>query len=192
MKNILIGGTVRSGKSTLAKIIRNEFEYSSVESDIIVSAFEVVFPEIGITHKKPKQTREKYKPFLFEILNGFCKDLKYNENVTIFQGSQFLPKDIYEYSKKDMFIVIFLGMCDETPIELMTNIRDMDTKFDWTTKRTDEQLLNDCKNIINESFELKNQCKKFGFHYFDTFKNREETLNQIVKLIEKENKNSLF
>ncbi len=189
MKNILIGGTVRAGKSTLANLIRNKFKYSLVESDTIVNAFDVVFPELGITHKKAEITRERYKPFLFEILNGFCRDLKYNGNVTIFPGAQFLPEQIDEYLKKDKFIVIFLGIGDATPRELMTKIREMDTASDWTNKRTDEQLLNNCKNIINESKELKSQCEKFGFYYFDTFINRIETLNKILKVIEKENEN---
>lgn len=187
MKNVLIGGTVRSGKSTLANLIRNKFKYSLVESDTIVNAFDIVYPELEITHKKPEITREKYKPFLFEILNGFCRNLKFNENVTIFPGSQFLPRHIYEYSKKDKFIVIFLGVSDAIPQELMNKIREMDTPFDWTTKRTDEQLLNNCKNIINESINIKNDCKKYGFYYFETFKNRSETLNQILKLVEQEN-----
>lgn len=187
MKNILIGGTVRAGKSTLANLIRNKFKYSLVESDTIVNAFDVVFFELGITHKKAEVTREKYKPFLFEILNGFCRDLKYNENVTIFPGAQFLPEQINEYPKKDKYIVIFLGISDATPQELMAKIREMDTASDWTNKRTDEQLLNNCKNIINESKELKRQCDKFGFYYFDTFKNRSKTLNKIVEMIENEN-----
>lgn len=187
MKNILIGGTVRAGKSTLANLIRNKFKYSLVESDTIVNAFDVVFPELEITHKKVELTREKYKPFLFEILNGFCRDLKYNSNVTIFPGAQFLPQQINEYPKKDKYIVIFLGISDATPQELMAKIREMDTASDWTNKRTDEQLLNNCKNIIKESIDLKNNCNKFGFYYFDTFKNRNETLDEILKIIEKEN-----
>lgn len=187
MRNILIGGTVRAGKSTLANLIRNKFKYSLVESDTIVNAFDVVFPELGITHKKAEITREKYKPFLFEILNGFCRDLKYNDNVTIFPGAQFLPEQINEYPKKDKYIVIFLGISDVAPEELMAKIREMDKPSDWTSKRTDEQLLVNCKNIIRESTDLKNACEKYGFYYYDTFKNRTETLNEIVKMIENEN-----
>ena len=92
MKNIIIGGTVRAGKSTLANLIRRELGYSLCESDTIVNAFDVVFPELGIRHKNIDLAREKYRPFLFEVLNGFCRDLKYNGNVTIFPGAQFLPE----------------------------------------------------------------------------------------------------
>ena len=187
MKNIIIGGTVRSGKSTLAGIIHKTLKYSLVESDTIVNAFNEVFPELGIIHRKPNLARENYKPFLFEILNGFCKSLKYNDNITVFPGSQFLPEQLYEYRNKDKFIVIFLGMSDVEPLVLMKKIREMDEQHDWTHKRTDEQLLNNCKEIISESKKLKEDCQKYGFYYFDTFENRQSVLEKITKVIENQN-----
>ena len=60
MKNIIIGGTVRAGKTTLANMIRNKFLYSKVESDTIVNAFDKVFPEFGITHRNAELARIKY------------------------------------------------------------------------------------------------------------------------------------
>ena len=105
MKNIVIGGTVRAGKTTLANLIREKMGYSKVESDTIVNAFDKVFPQFGITHKNAELAREKYEPFLFEILNGFCKDLKYSRNITVFPGSQFLPENLSRYNKLDKYIV---------------------------------------------------------------------------------------
>ena len=70
MKNIIVGGTVRSGKTTLANLISAKFGYSKVKSDTIVNAFDKAFPSLEITHRNAMLTREKYEPFLFEILNG--------------------------------------------------------------------------------------------------------------------------
>lgn len=94
MKNIIIGGTARSGKSTLANLIVNKLKYSKCESDTIVNAFHKVFPELGITHGGGEKAEKIYKPFLFEVLNGFCKDLKYGNVVTFFPGFQFSPDTI--------------------------------------------------------------------------------------------------
>ena len=47
MKNIIIGGTVRSGKTTLSNLIRERFGYSKVESDTIVNAFDEVLSWAG-------------------------------------------------------------------------------------------------------------------------------------------------
>lgn len=111
MKNIIIGGTVRAGKSTLANMIRAKYKYSLCESDTIVNAFQKTFPELGIVHNNPELAREKYQPFLFEILDGFCKGLKWNNNITIFPGSQFLPKHINEYPQKRSVYCNFSRHC---------------------------------------------------------------------------------
>lgn len=187
MKNIIIGGTVRAGKTTLANKIAKELHYSSCESDTIVNAFNNVFPQLGIVHNKPEQARENYKPFLFEVLNGFLRNLKYCNMVTVFPGSQFLPRHINEYPKKDKYIVIFFGMNDVSATELLEKMREMDTVNDWTHKETDETLLKHCNKIITESTDLEQDCKKYGFYYFNTFKNREKVFKDIVHFIKKEN-----
>lgn len=188
MKNIIIGGTVRAGKSTLANLIRLKFKYSICESDTVVNSFHKTFPELGIVHNKPVEAREKYKPFLFELLDGFCKGLKYYNNVTVFPGSQYLPRHINEYEKKDKYIVIFLGINDASPEELLKKMRETEKPHDWTQKESDEQLLKICSNIINESIELEKECKKYDFYYFNTFYNRDKTLRKILKIIKKEQK----
>ena len=185
MRNIIIGGCVRAGKTTLANVITKRFGYSKVESDTIVNAFDKVFPEFGITHKEPEKARVKYEPFLFEVLNGFCKDLKYANNVTVFPGSQYLPENLSRYEKLDKYIVIFLGINADSPEELLKTIREKDSEFDWTYKKTDEWLLRFCKKIIDESNQLKEDCQKYGFYYFNTYSNREEVLNNICDLIAK-------
>lgn len=185
MKNIIIGGTVRSGKTTLANLLREKFGYSKVESDTVVNAFDKVFPEFGITHKDAVLAREIYEPFLFEMLNGFYRDLKYTGNITVFPGAQFLPDNLSRYEKLDNYIVVFLGFDSEQPEELLKVIRQNDTSNDWTHKKTDEWLMVFCKNIIEESEKIKADCKKFGFYYFNTFQDRVLVLNQICNLIKK-------
>jgi len=184
MKNILIGGTIRAGKSTLAYLIKNKLNYSVCECDTIVNAFHKVFPDLGIVHNKPKEARENFKPFLYQLLNGFLKGLNWYNNVTIFPGSQFLPNQIDEYPKKENYIVIFLGINDVKPEDLAKTIRDNESEFDWTQRESDESLLALSKNIIDESNYLKNECAKFGFYYFNTYFDRENVFNSIINLIE--------
>ena len=183
MKNIIIGGVVRGGKTTLANLIVKNNNYSKVESDTIVNAFDKVFPDFEITHKNPNLTRLKYEPFLHEILNGFYKDLKYCNNVTVFPGSQFLPENLINYPHLDHFIVIFLGIEGISPQELVKKIRENDTENDWTYKKSDEWLLHFCEKIIKESEKIKQDCQKYGFLYFNTFQNRDKTLNEILNTI---------
>ena len=188
MRNIIIGGTVRAGKSTLAEKIVKELGYSICESDSIVNAFDKAFPSLGIIHKDPTGAREKYKPFLHELLTGFYRTLKYQGIVTVFPGAQFLPSTIDEYSKKDKYIVIFLGLDGIKGEDLLKKIREMDNEHDWTFKESDEKLLRHCNKIIEESEMLKNECKKYGFYYFNTFFDREKVLEEIVEVIRREQK----
>lgn len=183
MKNIIIGGTVRSGKTTLANLLRNKFGYSKVESDTIVNAFDKVFPEFGITHREAEKTRDKYEPFLFEILNGFCRDLKYAGNITVFPGSQFFPSNLAGYDKLDKYIVVFLGINAPSAEAMLRVIRKYDTENDWTYKKDNEWMLRFCNNIIQESQKLEQECKKYGFYYFNTFDDRTLVLNKICDII---------
>lgn len=183
MKNIIIGGVVRSGKSTLSARLVKEFNYSLFESDSVVHAFNEVFPELGITHKKPELTRENYKPFLHVLLNGNLKSLKYHNIVTVFPGSQFLPRHLADYDKINNHIVIFLGTNAPSAEELKNEIRKHDSDGDWTRKVDDEWLISHCEKVIKESIDLKEECEKYGFYYFDTTFNRESVFEEIVKLI---------
>ena len=187
-RNIIIGGTVRAGKSTLAERIVKELGYSICESDTIVNAFDKAFPELGIVHRRPEEAREKYKPFLHEILTGFYRTWKYQGIPTVFPGSQFLPSTIDEYSRKEHYIVIFLGINDVTGEELLSKIREMDTEKDWTFKENDEKLLKHCNKIIEESKTLENECKKYGFYYFNTFADREKVFDGIIEMLKEQQK----
>ena len=58
MKNIIILGTARSGKTTLANMLHKEYNYSIVSIDSFVSALRDGFPNLGIAHSN---TEEKFK-----------------------------------------------------------------------------------------------------------------------------------
>ena len=189
MQNIIIGGSVRSGKTTLGNIIARKLSCSKVESDSIVTAFDKVFPNLGIQHKDLNKARKNYEPFLFEFLKGLNKDLKYCGNRTVFVGSQFLPENINKFEQRDEYIIIFLGINAPSANVLLKRIRENDTTNDWTYNRDDEWMLRCCQEIINDSEIIKKQCEKFGYYYFDTFNNREDVLSKILQLIQKEQKN---
>ena len=96
-----------------------------------------------------------------------------------------MPENLSRYEKIDKYIVIFLGVNPESKEELLKVIREHDTENDWTHKKSDEWMLRFCENIMKESEVLKQECEKYGFYYFDTFKNREKTLKEIIGLIKR-------
>jgi len=48
MKNIIIIGRSRVGKSTLANMIADKYNYQIIRTDIIRNTFKEVFPELNI------------------------------------------------------------------------------------------------------------------------------------------------
>lgn len=183
MKNVFIGGTIRSGKSTLSKRIYHELNYSILELDTIVHSFTKVFPELGINEKDPKDIDKNFAPFAYEVLNCCDKDRKYSDIKVCINGFQLQPGTIANFKKVDNMIVIYLGISDATPHQLLNKIRETEVDGDWTKDKSDESLLQICTNIINTSKDIKNQCEIFGFKYFDTFLDREGTFDNIIEYL---------
>ena len=187
MKNVYIGGTIRSGKSTLARMLYHNLNYSVFELDTIVHSFTKVFPQLGINEKHPQDLEENFKPFAYEMLKCCDKDRKYGNIKVCINGFHLSPKTLAEFSKVENMIVIYLGMSDISPMQLLENIKQTQEEGDWTTTKDDNSLLHICNNIVEKSKQLKAECEKYNFLYFDTSTNREQTLKNIVEFLEKEN-----
>lgn len=187
MKNVYIGGVSRSGKSTLAGMLYHKLDYSVFELDTIVHSFTKIFPELGISEKDKEHLDQNFAPFAYEMLKCCDKDRKYGGIKVCINGFQLSPKSIANFELVDNLIVIFLGMNGVTAEEMLENIKATQTDGDWTLKHSDEQLLKTCQKLIDRSNKIEEQCKEFGFLYFDTSKNREAVLNEILDYLKKVN-----
>ena len=187
MKNVFIGGPIRSGKSTLAQMLYHQLNYSVLELDTIVHSFTVVFPELGINEKYPKDMDARFGPFAYEVLNCCDMDRKYGGIRVCINGFQLKPETISKFRKVDNMIVVYLGMSDVTPEQLFDNIKRMQKKGDWTMDKNDTSLLEICKQIVNTSKEIKQECEKYNYLYFDTSVNREQVLQSIVDYLRENN-----
>lgn len=65
MKNILIIGVPRAGKSSLANMICDKFGYGLISIDAIVATFYKTFPELGM-HEEPEKSEPILSKFIFE------------------------------------------------------------------------------------------------------------------------------
>ncbi len=64
-------------------------------------------------------------------------------------------------------------------------MKDNDTDKDWTNAMNDEERLKYCERSIEKAKAIKEECKIYGLKFYDTAKNREEVLDEIMKDIEK-------
>lgn len=180
MKNIIIIGPSRVGKSTLSSILCKKYNFSYMSGDSIRNAFINIYPQLGYS---TKNTIERIK---------FCKFM----NWIINENNIHLKRDIYYVidsadisieNAKNVFedsLIIGLGCKDINPNEMLKKIKNNDTKLEWTYGYSDRDLLEIINSTISKSKLLYKECILNNIHYFDTSEDRYETYNEIYKYIE--------
>lgn len=186
MKNVIIFGCPRAGKTSLAKMLNEELKYNIISIDSIVTAFQAVFPEMGITHHAPiDEKSKKFSPFLYEYFKRAIWE--YTDRKFVLEGWHNLPDYFMPFINKEEFVIVCLGYPNADEEEMFKKIRENDTEHDNTKNTSDEKLkklIHDSK--IEKSKILKQQSIKWGIPFFETDKDRQEQLKNVFKYI-KEN-----
>lgn len=180
MKNILILGTCRTGKTTFSKMLQKELDnYQILEVDSIISALQRTFDDIEIGFIHDNLENNKLTEFMSILIEKFQARLG-NEYGFIINSDSILPEDLIKYFDLDNTIVYYFVSPNLTVDEIVENCRNYDNLNQWTTKRTDEQLSNHLK--IAKDFEIKiiEQCKKYNIKCIDTSHNREIIFKQLL------------
>ena len=72
MKNIIIAGPSRAGKSTLARKINEELNYFVISLDKLVATFQGAYPQLDIRlNWDRKKTTDNLAPFIGHFLGAF-------------------------------------------------------------------------------------------------------------------------
>lgn len=178
-KSILIFGEPRSGKSTLANMIADEFNYQIIHIDAIRNTFEKIYPELNIAPDIAIKNK-KLQLFIQEYLNANLEEER-NKYGYVMEGCETSVADCDKLFNSENNIIYYLAPVDITPEEFFNNIRSNDTKHDWTYKRSDKQLMQSAKRIIARGKNYKEECKKYNIRFVDTSHNRKEKLDAILK-----------
>ena len=201
MKNILIVGPSRSGKSTLAKRIHEEFGHFVLSTDKLVATFQNAYPQLNIRLNWDRdKTTENLAPFLGHFLGTFSTSdgrglLDYShgdvgENRFVIEGAYFDLEKItdilksYKYnSLKENFILIGLVQREKTAEDFFRDFRKYDTDKDWTFHLTDEELMSVSEEAVSYSSSMYEQLERFGFNIYDTSFDREASFEEILNKI---------
>ena len=100
MRNIIIVGPSRSGKSTLAKRLHEELGYYVISIDKLVAVFQNAYPELDIKLNWDRdKVTENIAPFIAHYLGMFSSDdgiglLDYShgavkDNIFVLEGAYF-------------------------------------------------------------------------------------------------------
>lgn len=180
MKNILILGICRTGKTTFSKMIQKEFrDYQIIEVDTIISALQKTIPNlpIGFIHDNLKENRlpEFLNLLIQKNINKNGKELGF-----IINGDSILPEDLFKYFDLSNMIVYYFVNEKLSPERILENCRKFDSREEWTTRRSDEELLNHFKFYKDIEKKIISDCKKYNIKCIDTSENRKAILCQLL------------
>lgn len=181
LKNIILLGCARSGKTTLAKLIHEKYNYSIISIDSMVSAFKYALPEVGITNKNTPNKFEILPNFVYNYIKKFMHEYP-NENF-ILEGWHVFPKNIYKLVKEIDIDIICLGYTNISSKEMLNFIRENEKEYDYTKNMSDEDLLDLINNHIEYSKTLKKQCSEINIPFFDISYNKEQVTKKIISYL---------
>ena len=190
MKNVLIGGVPRAGKSTLAKLLLQHHGVSVLRGDRIMSTLSRVHPETGVRRGlipiTPEEVVAERTPYLFNL---FFKLTLHDDIPYVLESAIFSPDVVLERAPhlvQDATLV-FLGY-PNTDIstkrnEIHTHAR---TTRECLSHEIKGQELDDCiSKWIQESQDIQKRCREHGFLFVDTSQTFEPTLTSaMVKIVE--------
>jgi len=189
-KNIIIIGTGRVGKTTLAKKLNEELNYSVIGTDDLITAFERSLPQLGIGSSYDIGAAiANFTPFLAHLIGGMAyRSSCHNGSHYVFEGSgshfdleKMLPI-LHMYDEwKDNYLLIGMIYPEIAPNDLFNDIRKHDVESDWTYNLSDDELKNHVIDGIEYSRNFHEKFQKYNPIVYDVSKNREKVLDEIVR-----------
>lgn len=192
MKNIIIMGIGRAGKTTLSNMIKKKYTcYNLIHSDslkwaLIRAKNKEEYYEENVEAQKEFEHGEYFQKTLIEFFKSQIRNDK-QQYGTILESGQLHPKIVTEMIDFKDTIVLCLGLGNLKPEDIVEQCLKYDTKESWTYGLPKEYILKHAKDWYNSNEMLKKECPRYGIKYIDTSKNREKILEEILENLELKN-----
>ena len=198
MKNIIITGPSRSGKSTLARLLNEKYGYYAISTDKLVAVFGNAYPELDIRlNWNRDKTTENIAPFLAHYLGMFSSSdgkgqLSYSHgevpgNKFVLEGAYYdfdkISEILRSYGIEDMsecFYLIGLVQRKRSAEDFYSDFRKYDTEKDWTYSLSDDELKAVAEDAVEFNAEMYDKLTKHGFTIYDTSEDRERIFEEIL------------
>ncbi len=185
MKHLIVIGASRSGKSSLATMLRKKLGYNILSLDDLAHAFGGAFPDIGI-HENSLNNSALLEKFVEIYIQTQIK-YTYPDMPIVVEGAHISIDDAQKITKiaPDLFEIITIGYPNIAPQSKVAQIRKYDTATEWSTEFSDEELTEQMIRGINYSRELRDQSIKLGIKFLDTSTDRVRVLKRFVSELSK-------
>lgn len=181
MKNIIILGVARSGKTTLARMIKQKYSnYNIIDGDCIRTTFEKVMPKLHINHINGEGMTEKFPEFCSKLFEYQVKEHKGHFNY-IFESCDISPFQLKKYFNIKDTIVLFLGYPNLTIEETFNNYKKYALENDYMAKKTDKEIMDRAIMWTEKSNKLKEECSKYKIRFIDVSYNRNNTFEKLIE-----------
>lgn len=186
MKNLVILGASRAGKTTLSREINKIYpNYHIISGDAVRDAFSDTLPQNNINANEGVGMKEDFPKFLGSLFNKLCY---FNRNTCnyVIETCDVSVENAIKYFQKDSVVIVFLGYSELTKQEAFEKYRKYESQTDWTRNQSDEYMLNHAEKWIEKSKIFEKDCKKYNIQYIDTSNNRKKVLNNLIEQLKQE------
>lgn len=183
MKSIIILGVPRSGKSTLAKMIKEKYHvYNIIEEDIISEAFRRVLE----ANSKKVGCKSEFEAIEGKV--GYFLDVALSfkpKSSFILDTFTTKPRICRQFQKQGVIVVV-LGYPNETRESILARIRKYENEDDWTTIYGSVIMMRFIDFWLEESKTLEKEARKYDLKFVDTGKNRTQALFETMLWLDKQ------
>lgn len=184
-KYMIITGVPRAGKSKLSAQISKRFGYQHISMDSIIAGFEACFPDTGVNTYQGLSSLEtlqviskKMAPFLQAMIDSGEYDEQ--EYGVVFDMYQLLPEDYVKCINPERCGILYLVTGDVTPEERFQIQKEFDTPQDYSYYLSDEERMEGCHYLVEQSILIREQCKKYGLPCYETSRDREKVMERLL------------
>lgn len=182
----LLGGSARTGKTTIAKRFLYEKNISYFSLDYLMMGIANGVPELKVN---PESNAFLIGRQLWHIIEPMITAMIENGTTCLFEGNQLIPRNVSQLIERfdKEICACFLGFAESEPIQKADEILNYKgTENNWVEEYSYEELIGESCRLIDFSKDVRAECKKYGLTYFDVSTNYDETINQALAYLKRE------
>lgn len=182
-KGVIIMGCPGSGKTLLARTMANAQGLHHVPLDPIISGARAISQDFSEKTSRSgnllewKDTCRIASPLIRGLISTYLE--RGNFWKLIVEWFRIDPEEFFQ-DQSENFRFVSLGYAEADPEKKFRNFRNFDQK-NWTTKRSDEELLSDISFFIELSKHLREISARLGIPYVETSRNFEKSIFVAAK-----------